>query len=619
MNMKKFFAFAIVATISFCTMAQLKPSLDPKKESWGLLKEDGKYAVKPQFDEISETPEGFIVRKKDKWGFLNNEGKRAVKFDYQKLINTPDYYLLAQKDGKWGVVSKDGNTLLKPIYDTMTFTERHNLCVTLGGRASIIKADGSIILPAGVYTLFEPLGRGLLLAHEGTAVGLIDEQGKELVEPGKYDSFSLAADNSVAVTSKNKKGFLRLTNGTIKHSGLYDSYESIGNGLIRVKNNGKSGIATSEGTEIIPTFYDEVYLATHPRQKELIMLVKNGMKGWASRSGIMAEPQFQEVAADSDNGGDMMVRKDGYRYPTDFHGNSIFSQMRPIGTGLRQVSNDTVTVRLVDKNFNTVFHADSARIEPLGNIIAVMSYIPNTKNYLLDSYGKQLEADNIGVIFSSDSEKKVAFFDPEFTMLYVYDFDGHKLYTPSDGSEPPTELGDFLKEAKDFVAENVEEEPEEVVEEVIEVVEDDSPVAWISKVWVSHNVFQGNVKGMKIHVKFNINHCLGVNGSCVAWFYFSDGTRLNDYDGYYKTTDGQVSTSAKICPNYEYCVYNDCTMFIPYAQLHLTQSQVSNCMFKVGVFAGGTQLATSDPEYFNFTPAGLQQKSTKKSTKKKRR
>jgi len=133
-----------------------------------------------------------------------------------------------------------------------------------------------------------------------------------------------------------------------------------------------------------------------------------------------------------------------------------------------------------------------------------------------------------------------------------------------------------------------------------------TPSEKIEKVWVDHNVFQDNQKGMKIHVQFSVDHT-NEQGNCVAWFYFSDGTALKDYNSRYSTTDGKVSVGRDYHTYDDNVIhwykgtetFSDFVLFMPYDELHLAQGS-HNLKFQIGIFDDRhNQLALS--EYVNFT------------------
>ncbi|MCM1348482.1 MAG: WG repeat-containing protein [Firmicutes bacterium] len=637
--MKKLLLILIATICSIVSIAQntsLKPDYSDRKGGWGLLSAEGKYKVKPQFDAIEQIPDGFIVTKDGRQGFYDNEGEKIVKPEYTKLEDTPNFYLLALKDGKWGVVSKSGKVLVKPAYQTMSLTDRSHLCVTENGVASIINADGSYVMKGSGYSLLEPLGRGLIVAHSGIATGLIDESGKEIVPVGKFDSFRLGVADFVEVSSKGKKGFVNTATSPVTISPLYDDLKPLGSDLFIVKNGGKTGVITHAGKTVLQPLYDDVSITSIPSQSELFVLTLNGKKGWATREKVLAKPIYDDFAPDTSHGGVMMVKYDGYSYPTDINGSpSDYALIEPVGPELRRVyEGDTTFVKLVDRDFNTVFTAENSTVQAMGNVIVVEG-VTGCNGVLLSATGKVIENINFCSAANLADDEIICLILPADTtdmvddyVIKFYDYNGKEITSLPNDDEVQTKFQALkdkavLKFAEIYRQRYPELTEEEVAEEVVAVEEVD-PTAksgYVDKVWVSHNVMDGGRKGMRIHVKFHVANCQYEDGQCVAWFAFSDGTRLKDFDGSYKTIDGQVSTSTKFRPGYENTVYEDLQLFIPYTQLHLTQKQNSDCMFHVGVFVNDEQLCTSNYVYFTFYPNGNvpKKKSSKKSTKKKRR
>lgn len=116
--------------------------------------------------------------------------------------------------------------------------------------------------------------------------------------------------------------------------------------------------------------------------------------------------------------------------------------------------------------------------------------------------------------------------------------------------------------------------------------------ALVRKVWVDHNARSGLVKGMRIHVQFDTYGVRGLTGYCTAYFSFANGTRLMDYNGNYRATDGQVSCSGSFVSNYDSTTFNDFVLFMPYSELHINGS--ADCKFQVQVSVGGQWAASED-------------------------
>ena len=124
--------------------------------------------------------------------------------------------------------------------------------------------------------------------------------------------------------------------------------------------------------------------------------------------------------------------------------------------------------------------------------------------------------------------------------------------------------------------------------------------ASVEKVWVDHNVFENGVKGMRIHVKFNINGMLNKTGRAIAYFYYNNGNPLKDTNNRFYSVDGNVSVGENFTPSYERSTFNDLTIFMPYSELELSQS--AQCYFFVEIKDDNRYLrATSDKVYFDYT------------------
>ncbi len=106
---------------------------------------------------------------------------------------------------------------------------------------------------------------------------------------------------------------------------------------------------------------------------------------------------------------------------------------------------------------------------------------------------------------------------------------------------------------------------------------------------------------MKIHIDFETKGAKGHTIWPVAYFYYSDGTKLQDYDGNYNTADNQVSTSQKGTATYDHSLWSDFTLFLPYDQLHLSSGNY-NLKFNITIYdhTDNNKILTTY-DYVNFT------------------
>ena len=123
----------------------------------------------------------------------------------------------------------------------------------------------------------------------------------------------------------------------------------------------------------------------------------------------------------------------------------------------------------------------------------------------------------------------------------------------------------------------------------------------IDKVWVEHNVYQNGYYGMRIHVEFSINNMLNQRGQCAIYFYYSNGTRLKDYNNSYRDTDGDVATHTYFTPNYESCKYHDLAIFMPYYELHLSSGTKHDLKLSVSLHSSRKKSYITSSDYTHFT------------------
>lgn len=132
------------------------------------------------------------------------------------------------------------------------------------------------------------------------------------------------------------------------------------------------------------------------------------------------------------------------------------------------------------------------------------------------------------------------------------------------------------------------------------------PSAEIDRVWLEQHVKRQYgyfvYDCLVIHVNFVVHHLLNEKVTCIAYFYFENGEKLKDFNGQYRTTDGQVSTGDITTSHYEDSRWNDFTLVIPYSELHVIPNMYNPSSLKccVEVFGpDGESLAQSN--YVSFT------------------
>lgn len=127
---------------------------------------------------------------------------------------------------------------------------------------------------------------------------------------------------------------------------------------------------------------------------------------------------------------------------------------------------------------------------------------------------------------------------------------------------------------------------------------DTSPKANIESIWVDHNVYQNNYKGMKIHVKFTVENMNGNAIYAYAYFYWGNNTTpLHDPNG------NNLSFYNYGTPSYDNARFDDFVIFVPYAGLNMQPGQGSvSLSFDISIrTSSGSELDRNDNTQFTLS------------------
>ncbi len=93
--------------------------------------------------------------------------------------------------------------------------------------------------------------------------------------------------------------------------------------------------------------------------------------------------------------------------------------------------------------------------------------------------------------------------------------------------------------------------------------------ATVKDLWVDFDIYENNLKGLRIHVKFNVKKMKDVNGYVAVYFEKKDGTRLTSNNTAYRSSSGQLAVYKLVKPQYDDADFNDLTLFVPYPEFDL--------------------------------------------------
>ncbi len=133
-----------------------------------------------------------------------------------------------------------------------------------------------------------------------------------------------------------------------------------------------------------------------------------------------------------------------------------------------------------------------------------------------------------------------------------------------------------------------------------------SPSATFDKLWIEYDVFENDIKGMKIHVKFTAYEMKEMDAYLAIYFQTDDenATWLMDKNKKYNSSDGYVAVYRSIKPQYDPAVYNDLDVFMPYSELDLEPGEYDLAMDVKVIYKTGGMISKLTTHYFEYTKPG---------------
>lgn len=130
-----------------------------------------------------------------------------------------------------------------------------------------------------------------------------------------------------------------------------------------------------------------------------------------------------------------------------------------------------------------------------------------------------------------------------------------------------------------------------------------APYATFDKLWIDYDVYENNVKGMKIHVKFTCYEMLNMDAYMAIYFEYDDevGGYLKDKNSKYNSSAGEVAVYKSIKPLYNPAVYDDLSVFMPYDELDLDAGEWDLGMDVKLIYSSGGVISKLTTHYFQYT------------------
>lgn len=269
----------------------------------------GKLISSAWYEDVGDTSsDEFIPVKTDgKWGAINAKGQTVVAAAYKAIDGMyNDRAVFENTDGKYGVLNEKGQIVAQPIYDsidefgvtgfefdatkarkgdyyglidddgkeltTFTYKEIERLgedtfvCTDVSDKISLIDEDGKTLVEAGKYEKISNSFSGdlehIIVKNADGKYGVIDDDGKELVAP-QYEKITTCA-NGMFVAQRGEGDNKEVAVFTLKNKeviafGTYDDIENLyADGYIVVEKDDKYGIVKKDGSALVETKYKQI-------------------------------------------------------------------------------------------------------------------------------------------------------------------------------------------------------------------------------------------------------------------------------------------------------------------------------------------------------------------------
>jgi hypothetical protein len=99
----------------------------------------------------------------------------------------------------------------------------------------------------------------------------------------------------------------------------------------------------------------------------------------------------------------------------------------------------------------------------------------------------------------------------------------------------------------------------------------DSVTAKVTRVWVDYNVSEDGIKGMRLHVNFEVTGLKGIDSLVVARVQKESGDYLLNNSTDYSNDSGQLQTNFIMKPGFDTTVYKDADLFLPYDEIKISK------------------------------------------------
>ncbi|MFK7947614.1 MAG: WG repeat-containing protein [Saprospiraceae bacterium] len=190
---------------------------------YAIINKNGEKLTSKKYDKIRAFNNGLAaVKGSNGYGFINLQGEEIIDAKFNNVGDFSEGIAAVQKDGKWGYMNTSGVFILEPGFSKAL-----------------------------------PFADGFGVVYEGYKnSGLVNTAGKFTIQPEVNRILAFSEGKGLMRTPEYKYSFITENNKLSK--GYFQDALPFQNNIAIIKKNGRWGLLTHQGVEIVPPKYDEI-------------------------------------------------------------------------------------------------------------------------------------------------------------------------------------------------------------------------------------------------------------------------------------------------------------------------------------------------------------------------
>ncbi len=250
-----------------------------KNDKCMFLSPKGELLSNKKYENISAlkgTNNYFIVYSRGSYGVLDFKGQEIIPVMYDRLHYGGEEIFMVKKNGKWIYITNKNKTIIQQLDALEPFVSGYAKVIK-EGKYGIVNKQGKLIVDFGKYDDVRDNENGLFVVKKEGELGVVNVDGVEIVAP-KYQKISNFKGGFAVVSLEGKYGIINAEGREIKackyeelrkvhDKGLKASifvkdsmYVPSKKVLVRYKEKGKYGLFNSKGKQLLKAAYHKINL-----------------------------------------------------------------------------------------------------------------------------------------------------------------------------------------------------------------------------------------------------------------------------------------------------------------------------------------------------------------------